>query len=890
VESFGEAHDLFLRAVQDLYTRWLSDSTYRQQAQVAWQQQRERFIERVGRTAGDLFEKLSKIGGVLTEPIGSLVKGAFDSLVAANQTLASGGIQVSRLQYEQARDIVKLVAEVSGHPITIVLDQWDKSPSIGFEESTLDAFLRHLDDWPLCHVFIAIRPEPPAFEAASRFQHSHWGTAELFKLGLMRLEDLSTQQALLAFLREKVPATKAVDDDGRLCQLVDGYPGVVGRWSSDYQASHMKTPEDLESVASQAKVYQYLELDTIGDRLSQVERLLAVRLALVTTENPSRWDAIKEIVLGGRVEAVLDDLKQKGMLESVEPPSFGPTTRREAARRWFVEHRRSLIRQECLDLIRSFSGRVKNTDWSAHIYAEALGEIASTASELKVPSHYEGVCYAAIGMFGRSPSNGHDDLLIRAAKSSRQEADAPLAPLLAMGLLVTLYHAKAGARLEHADELLDQLRQLAQSYPQDADVRRTLAHGLKVLIAANAERQLERRDVLLAELRQLAQTYPLDTDVRKTLAEGLFSALIDGKAEEPLEHDDVLLEELLQLAQTYPHDATVRWLLAEGLLKTLKRARAERRLGRRDVLLAKLRQLVQTFPQDSWVAKWLAEGLFSTLIDGEAEGQKLESLDVLLAELRQLAQSYPRDPIVPDLEIPTSVREWLAQALLSTLNRAGREGARERRDVLLSDLRQLAQTYPQDAFVRARLAKGIFNTLNHAQEDGRPERRDALLAELWRLVQTYPQDNVAPGLLAEGLFNALVDGKVAQQELERSDALLAQLRQLAQMYSQNASVPIWLAAGLFRILSRAQEEGALKRRDDLLAELRQLAQTNPENGTVRITLARGLLVTFIDARQKQQSERQDTLLVELRALAETYPEDADLHEVMVTLARPEDLH
>jgi hypothetical protein len=45
------------------------------------------------------------------------------------------------------------------------------------------------------------------------------------------------------------------------------------------------------------------------------------------------------------------------------------------------------------------------------------------------------------------------------------------APLLAMGLVNTLIDAKQEEALERRDTLLQELRQLAQAYPQDAAVR-----------------------------------------------------------------------------------------------------------------------------------------------------------------------------------------------------------------------------------------------------------------------------------------------------------------------------------------------------------------------------------------------------------------------------------
>src|ERR1035441_2219664 len=105
-ESLGETADLLLRAVVDLYSRWLSDSSYWQQAQVTYKQQKRDFIGRAGEAVGTLFEKLSKLGAKPLEAVGGLVKETFEALASANRDLLSGGIQLPRLQIEQGRDLL----------------------------------------------------------------------------------------------------------------------------------------------------------------------------------------------------------------------------------------------------------------------------------------------------------------------------------------------------------------------------------------------------------------------------------------------------------------------------------------------------------------------------------------------------------------------------------------------------------------------------------------------------------------------------------------------------------------------------------------------------------------------------------------------------------------
>jgi len=93
-------------------------------------------------------------------------------------------------------------------------------------------------------------------------------------------------------------------------------------------------------------------------------------------------------------------------------------------------------------------------------------------------------------------------------------------------------------------------------------VRDRLADGLfNTLIDAKAEDDLARRGTLLDELRALARSYPDDAVVRDRMARGLFNTLIHTKAEDDLARRDTLLDELHALARSYPDDAAVRELL-----------------------------------------------------------------------------------------------------------------------------------------------------------------------------------------------------------------------------------------------------------------------------------------------------------------------------------------
>jgi hypothetical protein len=63
-ESVGQGGDLILRAVANLYTFWLSNATYREQAKSLFQRHKDELISSVGRAVGAMVEPLSKTVGL----------------------------------------------------------------------------------------------------------------------------------------------------------------------------------------------------------------------------------------------------------------------------------------------------------------------------------------------------------------------------------------------------------------------------------------------------------------------------------------------------------------------------------------------------------------------------------------------------------------------------------------------------------------------------------------------------------------------------------------------------------------------------------------------------------------------------------------------------------
>ena len=193
-KSRGETPDLLLRAVVDLYARWLSDAN-------SWQKAKQVLENEKANLLANFAQALARIFGKVADPafkgLAAVIEEVINGLVVADDRLRTGGLKLPTLSYDQARDVVGSVAKISGCPIALFLDQWEKSPDVSREAKTLDSFLRHLNEWPLCHIFMALRPDEPACGEVESLAKSLPAQAKIYPLKGMDLDE-AEQMRLLA--------------------------------------------------------------------------------------------------------------------------------------------------------------------------------------------------------------------------------------------------------------------------------------------------------------------------------------------------------------------------------------------------------------------------------------------------------------------------------------------------------------------------------------------------------------------------------------------------------------------------------------------------------------------------------------------------------------------
>jgi hypothetical protein len=556
------AKDPLLQVVIDLYQRWLADAQAWTQLRIVWEQQKDGLLPAFARFVGKLSEKAAKLVPILGELGGTVIKESLEGLVTASEGLRSGQLIVSRLEYSQAQEFVSSVQKINGKRVTLIMDQWEETCDLDQQGNTFRDFLREPEQWTECHILLGAREGGEAAELLNELEAEYPDGLRVLTLGEMHFAEGVEQRRMTSYLRAQ-PQLRSLENvsDSSVLALVAGYPRVISRWTAEDARDTAKTFDGLKQLAQDANAFRYRDLEKLLLDLDGDRRKLAARIALAPlAEAADAWQALRPIILANLDPNVLDDLKLRNVFEKeAETPRFGHPTRRDAARSFLDTRRTEAIRAEAEYLIPALARAVIAVDASTISVCEALRGFRDTASQYNLGSLPLALCEMARTLFGERPSF---ECVIEGTQQAIRSREAGLGFILASGLLNTLNNAKDEDDLARRDTLLDELRALARSYPDDAAVRERLAGGLfNTLNHAKAEDDLARRDTLLDELRALARSYPDDAAVRDPLARGLLNTLNDAKDEDDLARRDTLLDELRALARSYPDDAAVRELL-----------------------------------------------------------------------------------------------------------------------------------------------------------------------------------------------------------------------------------------------------------------------------------------------------------------------------------------
>ncbi len=639
-EASGNTPDLLLRAVSDLYQRWLDNASYREQFQRSWQQQKDKLLPGVATLIGKLAGELPGIGKL----VGGVVEQALGGLVAANADLKGGGLSLAPLQYEQARDLVKAVAQISRRKVALCLDAWEHSADPAAAAQPLMAFVANADSLPHCHIFLTTRPDPEAMAPLQEIVAAASGTATIYEMPAFAPDD-GERRRMVAFLNREVPATRQVAA-ADLVGMIDGCAGVLGRWTSKAQREAMSTQADLSRIAGDAQAYRFSELEGELEKLEGSQRQLALRLAVLpVSASRDGWDALRRTVLAGNDghdldETLLDDLLGLNILEGTDPPTFGHAKRLEAAVTWFAKRRPTELRLQTGVLARRLAlpiAGVKQASPQTIMAATSLRDLAPFAPLGGADPWPAALCAAATTLFRQSAPTAalavRDWIL-------RPDSDIAGSRLLALGLVNAVFLATRSGDRDGAATLLATLAVLAQRLPADELVQDQYSSGLG-----------HWHD--LAELRSIAQQHPGDARVRHALAWKLFEAMDIARETGRLPDMDAALRELRQLGVAAPLDVATSQHFCRAAFNALRQADEAGDATRSTALLGDLASRAEELPKDPVISECYARGLYQLLVASKQPSAGAEQA-ARFGTLQSLAGAFPANGTLQSIFAATS--------------------------------------------------------------------------------------------------------------------------------------------------------------------------------------------------------------------------------------------
>jgi hypothetical protein len=500
-ESTGERADLLLRAIENLYSRWLADATYRQQIAMLWRRRAGSFLES---TASFMKEILDSIPMTPTMPFSSLIGKALEGLVSANLHLRQSQ-QIPRLSHDVAKELLTIIHELSERRIVLVLDNFERSPSRSEEHLGLVTFLRRRDIIGT-HIILVSRDET---EVARQVRHL---VSESPAAALIRLDRLIFENAdradLLRTVRGAQPAARSLSDDEVLA-LIDGFPGVLHWWLDQPGRSQLSTAAELIEAARDAHELRYRDLGELILSASSSARRIAARVALLPQLPGYIPPELNELLSEPGVNAEVENLQLLGVLDpTLSFPSFGHPTRHEAAQRLFQSDAelKAALTLEVRKAIEHFAQRIGKPEPTSGSNALALlMYMEPIAAAVNLEDSYSLACGLASAYFLLPLSQKSFEPLIERLAAPTLEILAPVTAKVASAMVDAV---NIEGQRPHYHSVVKLLDQLSGAFPTPT------IRGLAACGYANAinydlvYNDTGSRDSNLRALRELADSFP----------------------------------------------------------------------------------------------------------------------------------------------------------------------------------------------------------------------------------------------------------------------------------------------------------------------------------------------------------------------------------------------
>jgi tetratricopeptide (TPR) repeat protein len=440
------------QAVRNLYSRWLKDASMVKQARIMYEQNKSELVPIVGKLFGFIFDKLAGSLGV-PDKIGDIVAEAFNKLAEAQRSLVTGGLPSVSLPYDEAQSLLSIVSKISQKRIILILDAWEKPEKSENDIDALESFLKHMTEWPVTHMFLAIRyPDLTPNEAgnsarrqAKKLRLLNPAAMQVCELAQLDLKDPAELSRVCSFLQRSIRVAR-----GQACscllELVDGFPGVIDFWLHAETRGALHTFEDLVASANDAQVTRYSEIPMQLEHLTPRTLQFAGAMVFLPQLDAQGWRDVTGALADhlGAVRETYDELTDCGLLlGDQEYASFGHETRFRAIRTWFIQERTALFRRIGTGVIKALASRLSGDRIKDSYLLAAIGASSDVVMQLELSAPIEALVNSARSLILDDPT-----LFTYADESlceSLAEASPPLFTITSMALNARgIHHGHSG--------------------------------------------------------------------------------------------------------------------------------------------------------------------------------------------------------------------------------------------------------------------------------------------------------------------------------------------------------------------------------------------------------------------------------------------------------------
>lgn len=322
--------DIALRAADSLYDNFFNQRNWKQEAIQYLERLKENPIEKIGHLTSSIIQAF---GDTKIVPGSKIVSDALSTLASqkTNQIPLAQPLDSAKMH-----ELCQLIKNVCKSHIILVIDAYEQTGNQKPLQDLLTQYAKQHYNWPSIHFIVTLRSpanhskkgEVDAANVAKIIQKQS-ERCQTLKLKNIKIDDYPAQKRELGkTLINKVPSIN-IENVELYIKKSHGFPGIWHRWIE----KECKNEAELKKCIDNAHSEKYEEIDLALNQMSGTEKKITSAIAIFPEMvEADQWASYKSWILGKTSESILDNLKNTGILQNIDPPQFGLTQRYEYAR------------------------------------------------------------------------------------------------------------------------------------------------------------------------------------------------------------------------------------------------------------------------------------------------------------------------------------------------------------------------------------------------------------------------------------------------------------------------------------------------------------------------------------------------------------------------------